>query len=340
MRILPIVPALTVLALAGCGSGSSPSDTILNAVDSSSPESLLMPFSGATFVAVASDQTDPASASGVGSVSFTNDTVTWTQSELVFANSLVASQSIIIENGTYDNDGSDELIANFPDRDIAFESDAGNLIWDSLSYRRAGGVRFTSQDDLVEFLDGSTFISAEQFDIVGGQDDGQALFDYNIRFEGDQAFWAERGGVVISGTASMVDDSSFKVSFLNREITVVALDREQLVIDAVVYEKDLSNQFDSQESLIELLDGASYQSTSLQSLGESSPGISELGFWTIDFTGDMFTWSYLGMAEAGTISFVETNRFSATLPDRELVIDIEGDEFVWDGVRYQDATGE
>jgi|GEM_PF-3049063 len=339
MRILPIAPALTVLLLASCGGGSSTLDTTLE-VGESTPGFLLAQFAGATFVAVATDQADLESASGVGSVSFTNDTVTWTQSETVLSGSLVSSQSVIIETGSYDNDGSDELLANFPDRDITFESDSGNLIWDSLSYRRADGSQFATQDNLVEFLDGSTFITTEQFDISGGQSDGQAQFNYSIRFEGDQAFWSERGGIVLIGTVSIVDDSSFTINFLNRDITVVALNRNELVIDAVVYEKDLSNQFDSQETLVEFLDGASFMSTSLQSVGEPSPGVTELGHWFIDFAGDTFTWSYLGIAEAGTVSFFETNRFSATLSDRVLLIDAEGDEFLWDGVRYRKVIGE
>ena len=72
MRILPMAPVLTVLILAACGGGSSTLDTTLE-VDESTPDFLLARFAGATFVAVATDQADPESASGVGSVSFTND---------------------------------------------------------------------------------------------------------------------------------------------------------------------------------------------------------------------------------------------------------------------------
>ena len=339
MGIFRTVPALTLLVLAGCSGGSSTPDTT-SVEDAGGLDSVLLEFSGATFVAVRTDQPNPESASSVGSVSFTNDTVTWTQSELVLSNSQVASQSVIVEVGSYVDDGSEELLANFPGRDIAFESDSGNLIWDSLSYRRAEGLPIASQDGLVEFLDGSTFVSTEQFDIVGGQSDNQAMTNYVIRFEGDQAFWAERGGVVLIGTLSFIDESSFSVSFLNREITVVALNRNELAIDGVAYEKDASNQFDSQESLVEFLDGSSFMSTSLQSIGETSPGVTQIGHWFIDFSGNTFTWSYEGIAEAGTISFVETNRFSAALSDRLLLIDVEGDEFLWDGVRGRNVFGE
>ena len=302
---------------------------------SSTPESSLPRFSGATFVAVGSDQANVESPSGIGSVSFGRDTVTRTQSEIELVGSFVQSQSSVVEVGTYNDDFSDELVATFPDREVTFSSDAGNLVWDSVFYRRADGSQFNSQESLVDSLDGSIFITTEQFDITGGQDQSQALTNWSIRFEGDQAFWSERGGTVIIGAVSIVDDSSFKIEFANRETTVISLNRNNLVIDAVIYEKDLSNQFDSQETLVEFLDGASFMSTSLQSIGDSSSGTSELGFWFINFSGNTFNWSYLDIEEAGTVSFTETNRFSAELSDRVLLIEVEGDEFVWDGVRYE-----
>ena len=307
---------------------------------SSTPESSLPRFSGATFVAVGSDQANVESPSGIGSVSFGRDTVTRTQSEIVLVGSFVQSQSSVVEVGTYNDDFSDELVATFPDREVTFSSDAGNLVWDSVFYRRADGSQFNSQESLVDSLDGSIFITTEQFDITGGQDQSQALTNWSIRFEGDQAFWSERGGTVIIGAVSIVDDSSFKIEFANRETTVISLNRNNLVIDAVIYEKDLSNQFDSQETLVEFLDGASFMSTSLQSIGDSSSGTSELGFWFINFSGNTFNWSYLDIEEAGTVSFTETNRFSAELSDRVLLIEVEGDEFVWDGVRYRKVIGE
>ena len=349
MRFSSIVPVLALFTLAGCDSDSSPDDTIavgeqvteVTSVDTDgTAESLLLRFSGATFVAVGSDQANVESPSGIGSVSFASDTVTTTQSEIVLAGSFVQSQSSVVEVGTYNDDFSDELVATFPDREVTFSSDAGDLIWDSVFYRRADGSQFNSQESLVDSLDGSTFITTEQFDITGGQDQSQALTSWSIRFEGDQAFWSERGGIVIIGAVSIVDDSSFKIEFANRETTVVALDRDNLVIDAVIYEKDLSNQFDSQETLVEFLDGASFMSTSLQSIGDTSSGASALGFWFINFSGDTFNWSYLDIEEAGTVSFTETNRFSAELSDRILLIEVEGDEFVWDGVRYRKVIGE
>ena len=349
MRFSSIVPVLALFILAGCDSDSSPDDTIAvgeqvtegTSVDTDgTAESLLFRFSGATFVAVGSDQANVESPSGIGSVSFGRDTVTRTQSEIVLIDSFVQSQSSVVEVGTYNDDFSDELVATFPDREVTFSSDAGNLVWDSVFYRRADGSQFNSQESLVDSLDGSTFITTEQFDITGGQDQSQALTSWSIRFEGDQAFWSERGGIVIIGAVSIVDDSSFKIEFANRETTVISLNRNNLVIDAVIYEKDLSNQFDSQETLVEFLDGASFMSTSLQSIGDSSSGTSELGFWFINFSGNTFNWSYLDIEEAGTVSFTETNRFSAELSDRVLLIEVEGDEFVWDGVRYRKVIGE
>ena len=191
----------------------------------------------------------------------------------------------------------------------------------------------------MEYLDGSAFITSELFDITGGQDTGQAMTSWVVRFEDDQAFWAERGGTVIIGAVSFVDDSTFKINFTNREVTVVALSRNELVIDAVIYEKDLTNQFDSQATLVEFLDGASFRSTSLQPLGETSPGVTAVGYWFVDFVGDTFTWTYQDVAEAGTISFIETNRFSAEVTDRVLIIEVQGDDILWDGVRYRKVIG-
>ena len=138
MRLIPIVPALTLLILVGCDSESLVGDTtegdtievdetVIDTVpdsDTGGADSLLTQFSGATFVALGLDQAAVDSPSDVGSVSFTNDTVTWTRSETVLIDSFVRSQSSIVEVGSYVNDGSDELVASFPDRDILFSSDS------------------------------------------------------------------------------------------------------------------------------------------------------------------------------------------------------------------------
>ncbi len=351
MRYSPIIAVFALFSLAGCGSGSSVGDIVEEQLEEQVTEtisseiegaqdSLLLRFSGATFVAVGVDDANVDAPSGIGSLSFTRDTVTWTRTELVLAGSFVQSQTSVTEVGSYTEDFSDELVASFPDREIIFSSDAGNLIWDSIGYRRANGSQFDSQESLEEYLNDSIFISTEQFDITGGQSEGQSLTSWSIRFEGEQVFWSERGGVVIIGTVSFIDDSSFKIEFANRETTVVALNRDNLVIDAVLYEKDVSNQFDSQETLIEFLDGASFRSTSLQSLGETSPGVSGVGYWFVDFSGDTYNWTFLDLAEAGTISFVDVNRFSAELSDRILIVEVEGDDILWDGLRYSREFGE
>ena len=168
MRFSSIVPVLALFILAGCDSDSSPDDTIavgeqvtdLTSVDTDgTAESLLLRFSGATFVAVGSDQANVESPSGIGSVSFGRDTVTRTQSEIVLVDSFVQSQSSVVEVGTYNDDFSDELVATFPDREVTFSSDAGNLVWDSVFYRRADGSQFNSQESLVDSLDGSISVS-------------------------------------------------------------------------------------------------------------------------------------------------------------------------------------
>ena len=64
-----------------------------------------------------------------------------------------------------------------------------------------------------------------------------------------------------------------------------------------------------------------------------------LGYWFVDFVGDTFTWTYEDVAEAGTVSFIDTNRFSVEVTDRVLIIEVQGDDFLWDGVRYRKVIG-
>ena len=105
MRYSPIIPALALFTLAGCGSGSSVGDIVEEQLEEQVTEtisgeiegaqdSLLLRFSGATFVAVGVDDVNVEAPSGIGSVSFTNDTVTWTRTEIVLADSFVQSQTL------------------------------------------------------------------------------------------------------------------------------------------------------------------------------------------------------------------------------------------------------
>jgi len=56
--------------------------------------------------------------------------------------------------------------------------------------------------------------------------------------------------------------STFRAKFLANEIKVVVLNDDQLVIDSVIYQREVDSQPDSQQSLTSYLDGASYRSAS------------------------------------------------------------------------------
>lgn len=366
MKFSPIISALTLLILAGC---SSDSDIIAldpaSTDEEASSQIVQLTFAGATFVAIDELGADPASGEGI--VSFTDDTVTWAHSGLV-------------EVGTYTDNGDSVLVASFPDRDVAFEEFGFDLTWDSLGYKRTVGTLFDSQESMTAYLDGTTFNTISQLDseeIPPANLTDQAVGNWSLQFDGDVIFWA-LGSSVSVGTYTYVNNKSFKATFPDREVTVVVLNQEQLVVvnqnqsdvaysidqcviflgddgsiydectagaapsvnDAVVYTKDLSNQFDSQEALIAFLDGASYKSTTLRSVGEISPGLTATGYWFVDFTGNTFTWAYEGISEAGTVSYLDANTFTAILADRELSIEVEGDDILWDTVRYRQVVGE
>jgi len=93
--------------------------------------------------------------------------------------------------------------------------------------------------------------------------------------------------------------------------------------------------FDSQQTLVTYLDGASYQSVDMQNNGLSADGTVSLGYWFVDFTDNTFNWTYTDIAEAGTYTYVDSENFTAVFSDRELNIVVEEDEIVWDNLRYR-----
>lgn len=322
MRIstLSLVAALALVA--GC-SGSS-EELIITAADNEdqvagnpasegeSVSPILAMFSGATFVST--DSSAPAV------VRFTNDEVFLTQSGITTA-------------GSYLNNGESTLSASFSSGDIPFSAAGGNIIWNSAEFRRTARLPLDSQESLTVFLDGATYTSVEL--LAGGErpDGTVGTNNWSLRFEGDNAFWATRDTIAV-GTYSFVDGSSFDVSFGGSVMRVALLESDQIVVSGSVYEKEFSNQFNSQESLTGFLDGASYESVGLQQVGSSVDGTVALGRWRIDFSNDTFQWFYLDVAEAGTVGFLDNSSFTAVFNDRELVIEVDGDDLVWDNVRY------
>ncbi len=109
---------------------------------------------------------------------------------------------------------------------------------------------------------------------------------------------------------------------------------DQLLINSVVYELDSISQFDSQDSLVAYLDGTSYQSAGLQQTGTAVDGVVGVGHWYLNFTRNTFTWDHTDVQEAGTYIYQTGDSFTAILADRELNIELDQRDIIWDGVRY------
>ena len=103
----------------------------------------------------------------------------------------------------------------------------------------------------------------------------------------------------------------------------------------MVYKKVFESQFNSQKSLMELLDGKTYQSLKQKPVGETITGAQAFGFWHISFVQDTFTWEYQDVSEAGTYQYLDNDNFTVVLPGRQFSVAVEGDDIVFDGVRYR-----
>ena len=316
---------VAMLMLAGCDGSSTSSisissnigDAVTNetsdgaidiATDEGSADVLLDQFAGATFVSAnLLEDADRGLTPSHWLVSFTNDTVTWTQSEL-------------LELGTFPFAAGSRRDASFSDRKISFNSSGNDMIWDSQTYYRLSSSQFDSTETLVANFGGATFNSIE-------------IDNVSLRFEGNQLFISELDTVRV-GAYSFTDSQSFNTNFGGSDSTAYPLFNDRLLVDSVLYERDFSDLFDSQESLVAFLDGASYRSADLRPIGESSDGIASIGHWFIDFTDNNFIFSAQNGDEAGTVVFISSNAFSAVFDDREYVVETQGDDILWNGVRY------
>ena len=300
------------------GSDSSGSDQL------GSEEGLVAAFAGATFVSL--DQLETGvNANGevsVGNwtVSFTYDTVIWSHSD-------------VVDIGSYSVDAEAGMVATFSDRDVAFSADGGDLTWDSLSYRRTANSLFNSQESLVSYLDNATFKTIDRFDVGEDASGVIALGSWSLRFVGDEVSWSVQDTIAV-GAYSYIDDSSFAANFSDENVKVYVLPDGELMLNSLVYKKELASQFNSQESLVAFLDGETYKSNGLKPIGESSSGTTALGHWYIDFSDNTFSWSYQDVAEVGSYTYLDDSSFTAILYDREYTIEVQGDDIIWDGTRY------
>ena len=322
-----IYSLISLLALAGCDgssngssnsgisgtNGNTATDEASNISPDSAPDEcsadvLLDQFAGVTFVSAdLLEDSDRGLTPSHWLVNFTNDTVTWTQSELS-------------ELGTFPFAAGSSREASFSDRDISFSSTGNDLIWDSQTYYRFSSPQFDSMETLIANFDGTTFNSVEADNV-------------SVRFEGNQLFISELDTVRV-GTYSFIDNQSFNTDFGTSNVTAYPLSNDRLLVDSLLYERDFSNLFDSQASLVAFLDGTSYRSADLRPIGDPVDGVASIGHWTIDFTENTFVLSAQNGEEAGTVVFLSANAFTAIFADREIVVELQSDDILWDGVRY------
>jgi len=320
---------LALVLSVGCDSGTVVNNSETTTTGESGGNSTAA-FTGATFVSA--DQLESGldargnTVLGNWTVSFTTDEVTWSRSD-------------VTEVGSYSSTGSSNRVAQFPDRQVNFELDGGDLIWDSLSYRRAAKSLFNSQESLVSYLDGFTFNSVDDFDLGENASGGLAMGPWSVVFDSNEISWRVQDTVSV-GTYSYNNEHSFTANFTNNAVTIYVLSDGRLMIDSNIYDKGLASQFDSQESLVAFLDGVSYRSASLQDTGETANGVTSVGYWHIDFTDNTFVWSYQGVSEAGTYTYLDNDNFTAILSDREIIVEVQGGDILWDNTRYISTVNE
>ena len=309
---------IALFALAGC-SDSNPdsSDTALDEADAESADLIetqtdaelsMDQFAGATFVSAnLLEDAERGLTPSHWTVSFTNDMVSWTQSEL-------------IELGTFEFAAGSDRVADLSDREINFSGSGNDLIWDSEIYYRISSSQFDSQETLIENFDGSDFNSVD-------------VDDLSLRFEGDQ-FFIEQQDIIQLGTYSFIDDVSFNTSIGGQDMPAYPLVEDRLLLGSTLYERDFSDLFDSQESLIEFLADSTFRSAGLQQIGGAVDGVASVDFATISFTDNTFMLTAQNGDEAGTVVFLSNNSFTAVFADREAIVEVLGGDILLEGVRY------
>ena len=349
MRYLPIAFATTLLFTVGCSSSSdNPNANSANAsndvtdgsVDSDTdPETgtltppvintegtLIRQLADGFFVSTDKLQTGENASGGIAmghwTVEFALDTVSWSYSD-------------VVEVGTYASDDTSSTgTAEFAGRDIAFELNGGDLIWDSREYLRTAPVLVDSQETLVSYLDNSRYNSVEQFDIGETATGELVLGNWSLQFDDDEVTWYVQDTAIV-GTYTYTGKSSFQVSLGDNNYSAYLLDDNEIMFESAVYKRVFASQFNSQESLEALLNGKTYQSLDPQPVGETINGAQAFGSWYINFVEDTFTWDYQDVSEAGTYRYLDDDSFTVILPGRDLTVAVEGNDIVFDGVRYR-----
>lgn len=327
MKIAFALFVYMIILISGCdgGSGVSISSTdTQNSDDTIAQQDLIAKYAGATFISEETLEVGETAtgdlAMGNWSVRFTADTVSWNHSD-------------VVEVGTYGFDNNSNMVATISGREIPFSGDGTSMLWDSRTYLRLDNSLFDSQESLVSHYDGATYTSVEELDIGENAQGELVMGRWSVRFEGDELELHVQD-TVQRGAYTYLNDSAFSIDIGSPATRAYVLFGDRLLVNSVVYEIDSIGLFDSQETLIAYLDGTSYQSAGLEQVGPEVDGTVAVGHWYLHFTSDTFTWDHLNVQEAGTYSFLTEDSFTAILADRELTIEIDRGNIIWDGVRY------
>jgi len=184
-------------------------------------------LTGATFVSV-----DPLNSDGTPPS--VNQTLKFTQDEVTH-NKIDGK-----EVGSYSNIEGSEWVARFSSGSVNFSGGGNSILWNGTNYERVATSRFDSRQSLISYLDGSTYATVDQFDIGENAFGQVALGKWSVQFADNQIVWSVQGTVTV-GTYSFNNGSSFNIDVGFNELTAFILNNDQLVIDSIVYQREVSN---------------------------------------------------------------------------------------------------
>ena len=188
-------------------------------------------LAGATFVSVDPLHNDGTPPSVSQTLRFTDNEVTHNKID----GREVGSYSTI-DSSTSDS----EWVASFASGSVNFSSDGNSILWDGINYQRVATSRFDSRQSLISYLDGSTYATVDQFGIGENAFGQVALGKWSVQFADNQIVWSVQGTVTV-GTYSFNNGSSFNIDVGFNELTAFILNNDQLVIDSIVYQREVSN---------------------------------------------------------------------------------------------------
>ena len=238
---------LALFLAAGCGGRTN--IAVVDAVTETEPDSasnqispdgvLVGLLAGATFVSV-----EPLNSDGtaISTPPTTNRTLNFT------TNAVTHNDIDGTEVGTFSNIDGFDWVANFGSGSVNFSGGNNSILWDGINYQRVATSQFDSRQSLISYLDGTTYTTLGQFDIGENAFGGLELGQWSVQFVDNQVVWSVQDTVSV-GTYSFIDGSSFNIDAPFSEITAYILKNDQLVIDSIVYQKEASNELDSQQTL-------------------------------------------------------------------------------------------